>query len=179
MPTSLARVLAEAARDFRTGRPVYLVATLRFPQYVVGAYPTRAEADSVAADSGSGYGAFGPYVTPRDEVKPNAVTVDSVVVYLRTSGGSRRLKVSPNVDALFLTPAAMDKFLVPYYAGLYGPEVANLLREQAMIQIRPPCHWAGSIPCATVWGFPSLLPPPHGVFPPGLLPGDSGLVRPY
>src|SRR5881296_766026 len=64
--SSLARVLAEVAQDIRTGRPVYLVATLKFPQYVIGEFETREQAQRLAADSGAGYGVFGPYVTPAD-----------------------------------------------------------------------------------------------------------------
>ncbi len=156
-PTSLARVLAEAARDFRTGAPVYLVAARRFPEYVVGGFPTRARADRVAADSGAGYGVFGPYLTPRDVVSPDSTAIDSVVVFLREPGGTQRVKLGPGVDALFLNQAAVDKFLVPYYSSLYGPMAATLMRQQAMA--RPPaCHIGGTIWCHSSDGFPSVLP---------------------
>ncbi|HXH63719.1 MAG TPA: hypothetical protein VNG95_06005 [Gemmatimonadales bacterium] len=58
-------------------------------------------------------------------------TVDSVVVTIygqravpihRTFGGG-------DVDALFFTLSAIDKFAIPYYSRLYGPAVAARMRS--------------------------------------------------
>ncbi len=126
-PTSLARVLAEAARDFPTGAPVYLVARLRFPEYVIGGFPTRAQAVRMAQMSGPGFGAFGPYVTPLDSVAAALTMIDSILVFRRSPGGKERIFVPTpcRVDALFFTQAAWVKFLIPRYTDLYGPQIVD------------------------------------------------------
>jgi hypothetical protein len=155
MPTSLARVLAEAARDFRTGAPVYLVARVRTPQYVIGAFPDSIEARRLAIRSGSGFRVYGPYTTPADSLVPAVGVIDSVTVFWRTGPVTYDLpcpKIGAGLgtDALFFTAAAWEKFLIPYYSNLYGPEVGELLRQQP-----PPvlCHCYGTLPCGEPpWG---------------------------
>jgi len=154
--SSLARVLAEVAQDIRTGRPVYLVATLKFPQYVIGEFETREQAQRLAADSGAGYGVFGPYVTPADRVYAGQATIDSVVVFSRTPRGPQRATVDPrHVDALFLTPAAIDKFMIPFYSNLYGPAVATQLRADLARVMAGGCH-KYTRPCVPLPGFPTV-----------------------
>jgi hypothetical protein len=144
--SSLARVLAEVARDFHTGRPIYLVATLKPPHYVTGRYDSQTEAETAAraaTAAGDTSGAFGPFETPLDIVRQGAASIDSVVIYTRAPSGAQRitLTMGDDVDALFLTPAAIDKFLIPYYAQLYGPDVAAQYRTNILAGVPPgTCH---------------------------------------
>jgi hypothetical protein len=161
---TMLRVLAEAADGFRTGRPVFFVADYRFPHNVAGPFETYAQARRVKADSGARLGVFGPYVTPRD---PNADSVNRVVAVRLTieSPDGRRdtVDVDPTkVDALFFTMSAVDKFVVPYYSRVYGPEYATVLRE-ALLPRRPLCH-ASSHACYILEGlqFPRFWDPVRG-----------------
>jgi hypothetical protein len=143
IPASLLRALAEAADVDRTGRPVYLVADRRFPHYVIGRFETRAQAMSLRADSGSAYGVFGPFVTPADPAPPaSASKVYRVRLFYRNPQGVVRTKdVDPvEVDALFMTMSAVDKFMVPYYARVYGPEYAARLRDDVVAATVPVGH---------------------------------------
>jgi hypothetical protein len=154
LPTMLARVLGEAAQDVRTGRPVYLVAKLRFPPYVVGYFDTKNGATLVARDSGEGYAAFGPFITPRDTVYDLASQIDSVIVYSHSVRGPARAKVDPHeVDALFLTQAAVDKFMIPFYSQLYGPVFAAGLRVDLSRIMAGGCH-KYTRPCIPVPDIP-------------------------
>jgi len=135
---TMLRVLAEAADQFRTGRPIFLVADHRFPYNVSGPFASFEEANRVRADSGSTFGVFGPYVTPADPV--DSVQVVKVRVTVRTPRGQREFDVDPkNIDALFFSNSAVHKFLLPYYTSIYGPEYALKL-AQLLLPKKPPGH---------------------------------------
>ncbi len=137
---TMLRVLAETADEFRTGAPVFLVAAYQFPHKVLGGFQSRAEADSARAAAGGGHGVFGPYVTPEDEIPDSAAEVISVRLEIETAGGREVVVVDPErVDALFFSQSAYDKFVVPYYAGIYGPEYA-LRQREIFMRKRPPGH---------------------------------------
>ena len=140
VPASLLRALAEAADVYRTGRPIFLVADRRFPHYVIGRFETRAEALRFQGDSGSRYGVFGPFVTPADSVSPTAPKLYNVRLFYRTPQGAVRTKdVNPReVDALFMSMSAVDKFMVPYYAKVYGPDYAKRLRDDVTVAASVP-----------------------------------------
>jgi hypothetical protein len=62
--------------------------------------------------------------------------VDSMVVTVYSRHAPiRRAFPRASVDALFFTLSAIDKFVVPYYTRLYGPEVAARMRSQYLKQI--------------------------------------------
>jgi hypothetical protein len=138
MPASLLRVLAEAADAHRTGQPVYLVADRRFPHRVIGHFDSRAEAMEMRSDSGSSYGVFGPFVTPPDSVSAAAPKLMNVRLTFKTPQGATRTKeVDPRqVDALFMSMSAVDKFMIPYYARLYGPEYAQRFRDDVYVSFK-------------------------------------------
>jgi hypothetical protein len=49
-----------------------------------------------------------------------------------------RGRIDPReVDAAFFNIAAIDKFVIPYYSALVGPEAATQLRESIGRQLRP------------------------------------------
>lgn len=149
---TMLRVLAEAADVHRTGRPVFLVADYRFPHYVIGHFPTRAKAERVKADSGTTFGVFGPYVTQPDRMRDKTSRIVSVTI---ETGGRRVTRpLDPNIDALFLSMSAVDKFMVPYYQRIYGPTFAQRLRnsiDTIDIKGRPICH-KFSFPCEELHG---------------------------
>jgi hypothetical protein len=168
----LARVLAEVARDIRTGDSVYLVATIQFPQYVVGTSRTGVEARRLVtrltlADSTHRYDFFGPYFTRRDSIVPEYV-IDSVVVWTHQQDSIYRVTVHPDtVDALFLTPAAIEKFAMPFYAQLYGPAIAEKLL-QFTLHTSPTmaggCHKYSRL----CWPRPEFRPPVIPELPSGV-----------
>lgn len=65
-------------------------------------------------------------------------SVDSVGLTVFSGGGALFSEVIDpmEVDALFFTMSAMDKFLLPYYAQLYGTEYANRMRASIEERIR-------------------------------------------
>jgi len=146
---TMLRIIGEAADQFRTGRPVWLVADYRFPHRVKGPFATRDAARLAARDPSAALGVFGPYVTARDSSADSGSRIVSVRVVLRAAGGTETtVDVNPaEVDALFFTMAPFDKFVIPYYSRLYGPEFALRLRDYAMLTIRRPKGHCTSVTC--------------------------------
>src|SRR5205823_12374090 len=66
----LLRRLAAAADGYRTGEPIWIVASPSEPYSVTGVYTSVDEARRRARSTGVQY--FGPYVTPRDGARPEA-----------------------------------------------------------------------------------------------------------
>ena len=63
---------------------------------------------------------------------------DSIVVTIYGKRGFvlHRAFAPDELDAMFLTLSAIDKFAIPYYTRLYGPAIAARMREQYLDQIR-------------------------------------------
>lgn len=124
----LLRRLAEVADAYRTGTPVYIVASTS-PPYDVRAvfFDPKTAADS----AGGSYHVFGPYVTPADPVAAPKAEILGITVRLRREKDTVSVAVDPRAyDALFWTTASVDKFLVPYYSRVYGPDRAAALHNQ-------------------------------------------------
>ncbi|MBI3975446.1 MAG: hypothetical protein HY334_03555 [Armatimonadetes bacterium] len=169
LSAGLLRRLAAAADGYRTGTPVYVVASYASPHTVVGVFESRERAQRIAREYGRTYDVFGPYVTPRDYGRPiiflakphcdptiysceadkwllpkvpwAADDIDSVTITAYHRSGETWHVRSPRlqVDAVFFTLAAHDKFVFPYYAGLVGTAYADSLRQSlgAYIQRAP------------------------------------------
>ena len=149
---TMLRVLAEVADQFRTGRPVFLVADHRFPHNVAGPFASYDEANRVRADSGTAFGVFGPYVTARDSIADSS-RVLNVRVTVQTPKGRVVFDVDPaQVDALFFSNSAVDKFVLPYYTSVYGPEYAASLDRLAAIK-KPIGHCLSRI----CWPAPPIM----------------------
>ena len=156
----LLRRLAAAADGYRTGAPVYVVASYVSPYEVVGVFSTRDSALK-ARGYGRSRAVFGPYVTPLDFDRPSAFLpmmhstptiyfdslpqpvwwerdVDSIAitVYHRSRGTWHKVSRGLEVDALFFSLASIDKFALPYYARLYGPAYADSVRRSLAAYIR-------------------------------------------
>jgi len=159
----LLRRLAAAADGYRTGEPIWIVASPAEPYSVFGAFPSFEEARRQAMSVRGGQ-TYGPYITPRDEGRPMMFVpvkhswptiygfdstfapavpwlvsdVDSIVViaYNRSGDTWRRSSRGNEVDALFFTLSAHDKFASPYYAALSGLDAATRMREAMVRYIR-------------------------------------------
>ena len=125
----LLRRLAEAADGYRTGKAVYVVASVRAPYTVRGVFEADSQATIEARKAGPSYSVFGPYVTPRDEFKEAPAEILDITVKIQTAKGPVSVTVNPKeYDAMFWSVAAVDKFLVPYYAGVAGANRAVQVR---------------------------------------------------
>ncbi len=161
---ALLRRLAAAADGYRTGLPVWVVVSTYEPYQVEGVYTTLAEA-RLRVPRIRGGQVFGPYVTPLDEgramifvpmwhVDPTIYMlessptwvlpptpwpmerVDSVVITAYNHGETWRGFTHGNVDAVFFTLSAYDKFVSPYYSALSGLDVATQMRQSIVQYVR-------------------------------------------
>lgn len=152
---SLAMRFGEAADAHRTGQPVWILADTTFPHEVYGVYDSPREAPSV-----EGHLLSGPYVTPPDFGKAAAGTVicfhmkrpysryicsgkmgfpalradeiDSLTLTVTTTDGRSFDLTFPawDIDAIFLSVSAFDRFAAPYYARSYGVDYAKRIRDE-------------------------------------------------
>ena len=56
-------------------------------------------------------------------------TLRGIRLTVEGSAGSRTFSIAPKADAIFLNLSAVDKFVVPYYARIYGPGPALTMRD--------------------------------------------------
>lgn len=157
---ALARRLAEAADGFRSGKPVYLVADRGDPARVQafegeGAREAaeRARREWEARGDGARPGVFGPYLTEPDPTPGGRAgpEVLEVTVRVRLPDGTTRTETldGAEVDALFWTRSAVEKFVLPYYAGAQGLErAARVAAEFSGEGVYALAHLPDSIPWA-------------------------------
>jgi len=146
----LLKRLAESLDGNRTGTPVFIVASYDSLSPVRGVFTARPDAEALARRLGSSYDVFGPYVAARETAYwrpcqhdgvmsiaepicpfPPILYSDIVDVTLRvrtTDGHTRDIPVGRNIDALFLSLPAVDKFMIPYYARTIGIDSAAAMR---------------------------------------------------
>jgi hypothetical protein len=146
---SMLRVVAEVADGYRTGQPVFFLADYHFPHRVVGPFGSRDEALTARHDSTATFGVFGPYVTTEPSSKVDTMPrVTEVRITFKTARGLRTFKLDlKTVNALFFNSSAVDKFMIPYYARVYGPDYAQKLRDRLGPAAYPKCHLDGTVPC--------------------------------
>lgn len=157
LSAAMLRRLAEAADGYRTGQETWIVMAKNEPYEVMGGFTDPKEAERVRGDT-SRNGVHGPYVTPRDydraivfvprphfpptrygrdslwmlpERPWRVEDVDSMVITAFHHSGPRWRVASRGleVDALFFTLAAQDKFVFPYYATVSGLATARAMRD--------------------------------------------------
>ena len=166
IPAALAKRLGEAADGYRTGQPVWFAAAMAYPHDIKGAFPSLEAVRAAVRDSLPGYGVFGPYVTPLDfdratvlvglkHFRPTIYAQDSLQPWMPdiplpldsidritltvhpTTRAAYTLDFDPKeVDALFFTLAAADKFVMPYYTGVLGVDYAARMRARLRDYIR-------------------------------------------
>ena len=73
MTSSLLKRLGSAVDGYRTGRQVWVVASVRFPNDVGGVFSSVAAADSAVLQFGGPYRRFGPFIAPTDSDLPTIV----------------------------------------------------------------------------------------------------------
>src|SRR6266542_4387358 len=132
----LARRLAEAADGLRDDKIYYFVSKEKYPfELIPVTGNTDTEASNAASDKAAELNAgksdnlfyvYGPYKTEKDFEPP--LQYDKIEIrFLQgdTLKHSQTLETDiGGIDTIILSLSAFDKFLLPYYARLYGPDVA-------------------------------------------------------
>jgi hypothetical protein len=149
LPQEAMRVIVEAVDTWRGQTQAFAVFENSAPYHVVSLHSTEAAAREAA---GSGRSYFGP-VTPTSAA-PSPKTVVKKVgcamsvvsqtvssVSLLDAGGNEVKRFTVNlggrppdsendIEALFLTPSGIDKFVIPYLTRVYGAGYAAGKREE-------------------------------------------------
>lgn len=165
LPIALMKRLAEAASGYRDHPEFWLVCRFR---PVEGKRPydfqilsdrTSAEQQRNALNDGAGapvYGAFGPFTATGDP-KPDYRVVRVVLDIRPTTGEPFSIDVGQKLqdegywngegdlpcDALVWSLSALEKFILPYYTFVEGPEGAKRAREAF---VAPGCFMTGHLP---------------------------------
>lgn len=153
MPAALLRRVAEAVQGLPTGSPMYVAVETTLPYKVIMIGPQRAAVEDSARRTHQRYAVVGPvegeepphtmalklpcthwvdsYMSCPDSTKRMSGMVTNVMVIFQGGGRSDTVAVfAPGVaDALFFSLSAMDKFVFPYYAKIYGIEYADRMRS--------------------------------------------------
>ncbi|MFN8573511.1 MAG: hypothetical protein U0132_15765 [Gemmatimonadaceae bacterium] len=155
--TIMLKRIAEAVDGNRSGKEVYVVLTGDPLNPPAGVFPELTAATAVAKSLGRGARVFGPYqttpepgdgvaacihvtdsryytgrcapptrFTPRDDIRTMSLMIT------RKDGSRDSIQVPIDADALFLSPAAIDKFVVPYYTRVIGVAAAAALRTESV-----------------------------------------------
>lgn len=161
----LLRRLAAAADGYRTDEPVWVVAASSEPYAIVGVFPSRADAVRAQTRGSAVFGPYvtprdygreavfvpvkhRPPTIYGDTIRSTAwrlperpwlmIDVDSVVItgYHRSGATWRGSSRGDDIDAVFFTLSAQDKFVFPYYAQLSGLDVTTRMREGVAAYIR-------------------------------------------
>lgn len=157
----LLKRLAEAVDGNRTGDSVFVVASYDSLSPVRGVFLSRDQAEAAARLAGRSYDVFGPFITmpelasgsivvgcvhnartsywepvcPQASFRASDVARISLRVQTR-DGRTREFPVSSEVDAIFLSLPAIDKFVIPYYARIIGVQSAAAMRARVAAAIR-------------------------------------------
>ena len=140
---TLLRIVAEAASSCRSGKETYVVASMAYPYdrevfHNGSDVESRADAERFldTRDDRDEWMLFGPYVSQEE----GRVTLPTVFDYRVTierklaDGTIERTIFDQEIDALFLTLPAIDKFAVPYYTSVVGAEEALALRDDFIVR---------------------------------------------
>ena len=136
--------IAEAVDGDRTGRLVYVVASYEGSNPVLGVFITQKEAEANASKDKNA-AVFGPYQTLGDSTIAQTVTcvhlntsvmnircvppgraarfddITGMTLMVSLADGSRdSIPIPRGGDAIFVGPAAFDKFVMPYYVRVIG-----------------------------------------------------------
>lgn len=151
VPAWFLRALAEAADGHRTDSDIWIVGDTTNQDHLdaLEVYTSESEAQTAAEVLGSPWAVYGPYQTAfRQSANPTCNIVRVVIVRRDADGNEISTTVTPEqVEAIFLTSTAIDRFLIPFYTRIRGVEYAAQLRED---------HLSGD-KCACCKGPKSLL----------------------
>lgn len=139
------KAVAEAASAYRTGSDVYVAASKTYPHerqvfYTYdGSTNPRAAADEFMSSissrpDGANWVLLGPFTTPTEEPSSRAIATDfTVTIRGRDVNGNEFERIfDGEMDAIFLTLPAFDKFVMPYYTYVFGVERAREMREDVV-----------------------------------------------
>lgn len=163
--------LAEAVDGNRKGKAVVFVAEYWYHpkekgHEVHGPFETCKEAakfreDELKDEKGMKYGIFGPFWTrwsPSGSTssRKGSPVVEKVVVHLT---GGQTIDLDPkDVDAVFWSPAAVEKFVIPYYVGIgtvqEGVTILDALNSGVVLVHRPGSEWKFEQPDILINGKP-------------------------
>lgn len=132
MSANLLRAVSAAVDGYRTGGEVFVVAS-EDDLDTIGVFDTRADAEAYRDSEGGEV--FGPYETEGVEGDPKLPRK----VRLTFEDGSEVEHTCDEVEAVFLTVGAIDRFVIPYYARLRGASYASQLREDFLSGSRQLC----------------------------------------
>ncbi len=155
------RRLAGIVEMRRTGEPVWVAmkpeSGMRFCQHAAFASPDSAAVAGWADDQAVGHQIYGPFETPEGpEWDMEVVGVEITMRDVSADTLFTKTVDVANVDAIFMTPAATERFLLPYVMDTYGPEFATeWYRGFLRMPKVPPGHWTS---CPT-WDI--FLPGPR------------------
>lgn len=156
--TTLARVLAEAADGYRTGMPIWIVASVGPDYDIRGVFDNTVDAlAAIPRGDTTGYEVFGPFVSDLDFglppmffglchspptryrpcypvwEGPSVPMADIELIRVTAFADDRELvtwEMTPDeVDAIFFSLSAVDKFVILYYTSVFGLSYAEDLRR--------------------------------------------------
>jgi hypothetical protein len=153
--------LAESADAYRNGDTVYLVASDRFPHEVIGGFSSIEQARAAFLGKGHTYHIYSvrtepdvrgramailpgcykndittQWVCPKSPVT-QALRMSDVefidVIYRLRAGAPVTVSLrADSVSAMIFTVDAFDRFIVPYYTKLLGPERVKQMRDSVL-----------------------------------------------
>jgi hypothetical protein len=108
---------------------------------VFSPFPDADDADKFRKSKGKGYGVFGPFSLAPNELnvgytnrKQKVVGNMELTPFANLPGGLGITNKSPfswnGYDAVFMTEAAVEKFVIPYYTSVYGADFAGKILPQ-------------------------------------------------
>jgi hypothetical protein len=159
--------LAEAVDGHRKGKAVVYVAEFLYNSKkghkLHGPFPDCESARQFRAielkdEAGDWYGIFGPFYTLNGPdvsmSKGEGPRVEKVVLHLTNR---KTIELSPgDADAVFLSRAAVEKFVIPYYVGIgtlaEGNAILDDLQDAVALVHRPGSEWRSESPGIYVSG---------------------------
>lgn len=121
----LARRLAGAASGFPNGKNVWFYARYDRKNLSFDVSDPIVSDTAPADPTDPDFGLFGPYQTPAIPSRRPAVAR----VTIELVDGRRVTLPIEKADTLFLSPSALEKFAIPYYAALGDLELAMKIRR--------------------------------------------------
>lgn len=144
---NLLRRLAAVATAAANGRDIWIVTSVDPSKMneTEAFYDLESAEKHLAKVADSTFHVYGPFNTPKDQDDaPKDKIIDISIRVRQNDGKVVTLVVDPEkIDALFWSTYAVERFLAPYYAALYGTEyAAELVQEYRAenVPIRKHCY---------------------------------------
>lgn len=134
MSANLLRTVSAAVDGLRTGGDVFMVAS-ESDLGGIRAFESRDEAEAYRSGEGEAWEVYGPYATESVQGSPRLPRS----VRLEFDDGTDVEHTADEVEAIFLTVGAIDRFVIPYYTRLRGAAYAARMREDFLAGSRMLC----------------------------------------